>query len=62
MSDTDPLAPPGEELPLEDRLSEAVLAAVMGDPYEVGLRIALDDGVAEAMPVVARELAYLDRD
>lgn len=61
MTGQDPLAPPGDEPSLEDRLSEAALAAVMGDPYEVGLRIALDDGVAEAMPVVARELAYLDR-
>ncbi len=49
------------ELPLEERLSEAALAALMGDPYEVGLRVALDDGVAEALPVVARELAFLDR-
>jgi|GEM_PF-3633511 len=49
------------ELPLEERLSEAALAALMGDPYEVGLRIALGDGVAEALPAVARELAFLDR-
>ena len=46
---------------LEDRLGQAALAAVMGDPYEVGLRIALDDGVAAALPTVARELAVLDR-
>ncbi len=46
---------------LEDRLGQAALAAVMGDPYEVGLRIALDDGVAAALPAVARELAVLDR-
>ncbi len=50
-----------EGLPLEDRLGQAALAAVMGDPYEVGLRIALDDGVAAALPMVARELAVLDR-
>ncbi len=59
-----------EGLPLEDRLgqaalaerlSDAALAAMMGDPYEVGLRIALDDGVAAALPTVARELAVLDR-
>jgi hypothetical protein len=48
-------------LPLEDRLGQAALAALMGDPYEVGLRIALDDGVAAALPTVARELAVLDR-
>ena len=48
-------------LPLEDRLGQAALAAVMGDPYEVGLRIALDDGVAAALPAVARELAVLER-
>ena len=46
-------------LPLEDRLGQAALAAVLGDPYEVGLRIALDDGVAAALPTVARELAVL---
>ncbi len=50
-----------EGLPLEDRLGQAALAALMGDPYEVGLRIALDDGVAAALPTVARELAVLDR-
>lgn len=50
----------GDDAPLEDRLGEAALAAVMGDPYEVGLRIALDDGVAAALPAVARELAWLD--
>lgn len=62
MTEQDPLVPPEDEaLPLEDRLSEAALAAVMGDPYEVGLRIALDDGVAAALPGVARELAWLDR-
>lgn len=67
MSDHDPLEPPSDddataplENGLEDRLGAAALAAVMGDPYEVGLRIALDDGVAEALPGVARELAYLD--
>jgi len=49
-----------DDAPLEDRLGEAALAAVMGDPYEVGLRIALDDGVAAALPAVARELAWLD--
>lgn len=49
-------------LPLEDRLGQAALAAKLGDPYEVGLRIALDDGVAAALPMVARELAVLDRD
>ena len=48
------------DVPLADRLGEAALAAVMGDPYEVGLRIALDDGVAAALPMVARELAWLD--
>jgi hypothetical protein len=60
----DGLAPEPQEaegLPLEDRLGQAALAAVMGDPYEVGLRIALDDGVAAALPAVARELAVLDR-
>ena len=51
---------PEQDAALEDRLGEAALAAVMGDPYEVGLRIALDDGVAEALPVVARELAWID--
>lgn len=50
-----------EGLPLEDRLGQAALAAMLGDPYEVGLRIALDDGVAAALPMVARELAVLDR-
>ena len=57
---SDPERPAEEDAPLEDRLGAAALAAVMGDPYEVGLRIALDDGVAEAMPAVARELAWLD--
>ena len=62
MNEQDPLVPPADEaLPLEDRLSDAALAAMLGDPYEVGLRVALDDGVAEALPVVARELAWLDR-
>jgi hypothetical protein len=60
MSDQ-PAPEDGTELPLEERLSEAALAALMGDPYEVGLRVALDDGVAEALPAVARELAFLDR-
>lgn len=55
-----------EGLPLEDRLGQAGLAAMLGDPvmdapWEVGLRIALDDGVAAALPMVARELAVLDR-
>ena len=48
-------------LQLEDRLGQAALAAMLGDPYEVGLRIALDDGVAAALPMVARELAVLER-
>lgn len=60
MSDQ-PAPEDGTELPLEERLSEAALAALMGDPYEVGLRVALDDGVAAALPAVARELAFLDR-
>ncbi len=60
----DGLAPEPEEaagLPLEDRLGQAALAAMLGDPYEVGLRIALDDGVAASLPMVARELAVLER-
>ncbi len=60
MSDQ-PAPEDAAELPLEERLSEAALAALMGDPYEVGLRVALDDGVAAALPAVARELAFLDR-
>ena len=72
MSEPDPIASDVPEdaalslagdasLSFEDRLSDAALAAVMGDPYEVGLRIALDDGVAAALPGVARELGWLDR-
>lgn len=53
--------PPDDAVPLEEILSDAALAAVMGDPYEVGLRVALDDGVAAVLPGVARELAWLDR-
>ncbi len=69
MTGQDPLvAPAGDDaaLPLPDAilvdpLSDAALAAMLGDPYEAGLRSALDDGVATALPSVARELAYLDR-
>ena len=72
MSEPDPIASDVPEdaalslagdasLSFEDRLSDAALAAVMGDPYEVGLRIALDDGVAAVLPGVARELGWLDR-
>ena len=62
MTGQDPMLPSEDEaLPLEDRLSDAALAALMDDPYEAGLRIARDDGVAAALPAVARELAYHDR-
>lgn len=72
MTEQDPFAAPADgeaavppggaaSVSLEDRLSDAALAAMMGDPYEVGLRVALDDGVAAVLPVVARELAWLDR-
>ena len=69
MTEQDPLAPPAgddaalalDDAILVDPLSDAALAAMLAEPYEAGLRSALDDGVAAALPGVARELAYLDR-
>src|SRR5690606_5634517 len=46
-----------DEAPLEERLSEAALAAMMGDPSEAGLRLVPEDGLAAA----ARVLALPDR-
>jgi hypothetical protein len=57
MSDW-PAAEDVQELPLEERLSDAAIAALMGDPSEAGMAL-VEDGLAEALPAALRALGVL---
>jgi hypothetical protein len=57
MSDR-PAAEDVQELPLEERLSDAAVAALMGDPSEAGMAL-VEDGLAEVLPAALRMLGVL---